>query len=565
MTKKTIKKQLSQLISKNNILRITILLASSYLFCIIFDPLFFNYESSAIIIRQIYGVCMAMCFLIICTQLPYLGICIYTVSCLIFGILAYAKKQFGYELTNNFISAICETTYEESSAFITWGSLLSLAGFIIAATAIFCAAKRCLNTKRYRKQWWKHALLCFVAIIIALPMYWVPGPIFYLYKDIYRRFSSRDLQCDTNMFKSYCPHIAIKHWRSPWYSYKDLANGIASYFKFMDIAEAAQYPSNDADSPPSITFIFIIGEALRADHLGLNGYHRNTTPKLSTYTNLYSFSQFYSYAAATYPSCLGIFGGLSKTNEPTAKTSFVSILKKHGFHASFFFENTYNISEAAPLNLTVYKYLDKCQVLYTPITEFADTVIKEARQTSSAKKIIMIENGTGHYPYQCWEQYSIFQPSKHQEFGLDAKEKRKRTINAYDNTILAIDDMCSRLIDGVKDQNAVVFYCSDHGELLGEYGKYFHGHDHIPLLRHVASFIWFSDEYKRSNPKLVQQIIAIKDKPLIQGQIYATILRLCGIESEVPLNLGDFVDDNFLQHENNLPPTLLYQIKEEYN
>jgi lipid A ethanolaminephosphotransferase len=38
----------------------------------------------------------------------------------------------------------------------------------------------------------------------------------------------------------------------------------------------------------------VIGEALRADHLSLNGYHRLTNPRLSKRKSIFSFPAIYS-------------------------------------------------------------------------------------------------------------------------------------------------------------------------------------------------------------------------------------------------------------------------------
>ena len=41
------------------------------------------------------------------------------------------------------------------------------------------------------------------------------------------------------------------------------------------------------------------------------------------------------------------------------------------------------------------------------------------------------------------------------------------------------------------------------------------------------------------------------------GLSFASILRLCGVKSKVPLNVGDFVEDDIRRHANNLPDEVL--------
>lgn len=115
----------------------------------------------------------------------------------------------------------------------------------------------------------------------------------------------------------------------------------------------------------------------------------------------------------------------------------------------------------------------------------------------------------------------------------------------------------SDIINGVKQRNAVMLYISDHGQLLGEEGKLMHGDSENPILRSPAAFVWFSDEYKRRYPNLVEDMQSVRDKPLVHGQVYATVLKLVGIESDVPLRVGDFVNDDIRNHEHNVPAELM--------
>ncbi len=55
-----------------------------------------------------------------------------------------------------------------------------------------------------------------------------------------------------------------------------------------------------ANQEPAIAqkqvYLLVLGERARYDHFGINGYHRNTTPKLSQISNLLSFSNMSSGA-----------------------------------------------------------------------------------------------------------------------------------------------------------------------------------------------------------------------------------------------------------------------------
>lgn len=47
---------------------------------------------------------------------------------------------------------------------------------------------------------------------------------------------------------------------------------------------------------------------------------------------------------------------------------------------------------------------------------------------------------------------------------------------------------------------------------------------------------------------------------MAQGQLFATILKLCGIHTDTPLDIGDIVEDDIRRHpDNNLP----FEIQQE--
>jgi glucan phosphoethanolaminetransferase (alkaline phosphatase superfamily) len=200
--------------------------------------------------------------------------------------------------------------------------------------------------------------------------------------------------------------------------------------------------------------------------------------------------------------------------------------------------------------------MEKCQVCRMPIIDVARKVTREIEEKNEDRQFVIIENGTGHYPYINEDRYDVYYPCNVEWLAPRPDNFLELLINDYDNCIVSVDSFLGELINALRYKNAVVLYVSDHGQYLGESGKYLHGDNENELLRHVASFIWFSDEYERRHPELVAEMKSVKDKLLVHGQIYATILRLCGIKSEVPLDIGDFVNGDVREVEHNLPKSM---------
>ncbi len=77
-----------------------------------------------------------------------------------------------------------------------------------------------------------------------------------------------------------------------------------------------------------------------------------------------------------------------------------------------------------------------------------------------------------------------------------------------------------------------MFYMSDHGESLGENGLYLHG---LPYFmapdeqKHVASFLWFGDNFKIDKEELRKKA----SRRYTQDHFFHTILGLMEIETSV--------------------------------
>src|SRR3989338_3109240 len=95
-----------------------------------------------------------------------------------------------------------------------------------------------------------------------------------------------------------------------------------------------------------MNIIIITVDALRPDHLGVNGYHRDTSPNIDKFAKEgINFSNAYKTLANTYPSITSmltgtyphsngvrmLFNNKLKDSIPTLQ----SILKAHGYETAF--------------------------------------------------------------------------------------------------------------------------------------------------------------------------------------------------------------------------------------
>lgn len=73
--------------------------------------------------------------------------------------------------------------------------------------------------------------------------------------------------------------------------------------------------------------VFVVGETVRADHIGLNGYARNTTPLLSKQSDIYSFKDASSCGTSTAYSVPCMFSYANrKTYDPDSASYNENVL-----------------------------------------------------------------------------------------------------------------------------------------------------------------------------------------------------------------------------------------------
>ncbi len=78
-----------------------------------------------------------------------------------------------------------------------------------------------------------------------------------------------------------------------------------------------------------------------------------------------------------------------------------------------------------------------------------------------------------------------------------------------------------------------MIYVSDHGESLGESGRFHHAaSDYVEEQRIVPFMVWFSDSYKSAYPDKWNAVKSVAKKEISHDYIFHTILDCLNIESD---------------------------------
>jgi len=300
---------------------------------------------------------------------------------------------------------------------------------------------------------------------------------------------------------------------------------------------------------PSATFegdelivVLMIGEAARADHLEINGYPKPTTPLLSR-AGVVSFEKVTSCGTLTEvsvpcmitaataddpqdsfrkPSLMGVF---KSAGFPTAWISNQRLLGTHDTGVSALAKEADSVRYTNPESHNIFS-----KVLDEDLLPLMDDFLLQ-----NPKKAFLVLHSIGshwrydnHYP----DHFRLFTPtcSKRSPKACTPEE----VINSYDNTIAYTDYFIYQVIERLKEKKAIVWYVSDHGESLGEEGRWGHGQrEDIEEQRKVPMIVWASDSFKGAFGEKWENLLSKKAQALSHDSLFHSVIDCAGIESGV--------------------------------
>lgn len=336
-----------------------------------------------------------------------------------------------------------------------------------------------------------------------------------------------------------------------------------------------------------MNIILLIVDALRPDHLGMNGYPKNTSPNMDNLSKEGTiFLSAYTTLPGTDPSLTSIFTGLyphshgvrliyNKQINPSLAT-LPEILDSHGYKTAFMGGGGLynpNIRKGfEKFNLITWKIRNKIQrgiyKVFNPknflgaTEQYTDIAINWIKKNKDKEFFLCFHPTDLHWPYQPPIPFGdMFDPNykgKH-DFNTLAdgkftrgdiifgnikfpKEEVEHAMTHYDGGIKYIDTHIGRLLDFIKkhkmDDNTLVILTSDHGETFGEHNYYFqHGASlYEPNLKVPLIF---------KNPKLIPKNKKIKNKVQITDIMptILDILKIPVIDSVDGTNLMPLIKD----------------------
>lgn len=308
-----------------------------------------------------------------------------------------------------------------------------------------------------------------------------------------------------------------------------------------------------------VVCILHIGESVRADHMTIYGYGRNTTPWLASRHNLIKMDRCVSLAPYTIFAFISIMtdswgssagSAVLSYREPTTR-SVTGLLSAGGFKNCTFCED-----EMVDKSKSLFRDNAFCQLLNL-FTEGGEMVTyhrdpmnqvqqihDKVRQEPAGNFFCLVNNIGSHIPFRWYDkEHPAFTPTSEEARNNDPaqdKEMAQAALNAYDNTIRYTDEYIRRLLSGLEHRPVIYIYVGDHGEYVGDDGgRWGRGNVSADYLQtkacQVPFIVYATPEFEALHPhfrEALEQLRANQGVPVSQDYVFHTLLGIFGISAD---------------------------------
>jgi lipid A ethanolaminephosphotransferase len=239
-----------------------------------------------------------------------------------------------------------------------------------------------------------------------------------------------------------------------------------------------------ADRKKPALLLLVVGETARAANWGLNGYARQTTPRLAQ-TDIVNYRHVTSCGSNTEVSLPCMFSPFGRKNYDEEKIhryeSLLHVLKHGGFKTLW--RDNQSGCKGVCDGLEQQQLRNSKHATLCNDERCLDEILLENLDVEISKEtgnLVVVLHQLGNHGPAYWRRY----PETFRRFipTCDTADlgkcTRQEIVNSYDNALLYTDhflDRAIRLLKAQTSHHAAMIYVSDHGESLGEKGVYLHG------------------------------------------------------------------------------------------
>lgn len=292
--------------------------------------------------------------------------------------------------------------------------------------------------------------------------------------------------------------------------------------------------------------VLVLGETARAQNFGLNGYERDTTPRMRE-ANVVYFKDAISCGTSTAISLPCIFSGLDHDRFSLSGARSIETLIDVILHSKarvIWRDNDGGCKgvcdRADVIDFTASDNARWCVERGECFDEILLEGLKEKLSSDTRDTFVVLHLKGSHGP-SYYKRY----PSQFEKFSPTCQSSdlsscdQKHLVNAYDNTIAYTDHVLGEtvaLLQSLSGQFApVMFYVSDHGESLGEGGMYLHGLPYAVAPKEqtrVPMLAWISPQFAALERWDTACVAAQSRRQVSHDYVYSTLLGFMEIETK---------------------------------
>ncbi|MDB5839000.1 MAG: putative rane-associated metal-dependent hydrolase [Herminiimonas sp.] len=308
--------------------------------------------------------------------------------------------------------------------------------------------------------------------------------------------------------------------------------------------DAALAASWDKRSKPAL-LIVVVGETARAANWGLNGYVRQTTPRLAA-SDVINYPHVSSCGTNTEVSLPCMFSPFGRKNYDEKKIrgheSLLHVLEHSGIKTLW--RDNQSGCKGVCDGLEQQQLENSRHATLCDGERCLDEILLdnlEAELTRTKGNLVVVLHQLGNHGPAYYRRYPAafrrFTPTcETADFG---KCSQQEIVNSYDNALLYTDHFLDQAIQRLKAQrthDAAMIYVSDHGESLGENGFYLHGLPYAMAQKEqtqVPMVMWLSDSFASSFGLDMDCLRKRASLPISHDYLFHSVLGLLQVKTQV--------------------------------
>ena len=309
--------------------------------------------------------------------------------------------------------------------------------------------------------------------------------------------------------------------------------------------------------------VIILGESARADFMSAYGYERPTTPWLDSISknteDLVLFNDVCSSASSTILSCQRIFTYWN--NAPGQQwydfPDLTNTLSHCGYYTQWItnqkISDMYAVEKSIAssahdvhaTNVAFNSNQNPYDETLLPELERYDGLKNTTKKYNNSLTIIHLMGSHTFYQSRYPKTFDYFKAKDMKECNTDDAKSHKA---AYLNSLRYTDHLLDKMIKHYSSQRALVFYFSDHGEMVDEpqqRGFYGHGMNVDRPSIDVPFFVYASPQLRKEHPELWTRIKKAQFRPFSTAWFTNSLTSLLGIRTKYNDERYNFFSDKF--------------------